>query len=164
MSARSRPPTDEPKTKVFDPKHPRSKQPTQRGHDGAAQLAPPKRPETPAERAAREKEAHRRRAIELATPTEISPRERSEPLRVISMKTPAERATEKQALGAKQHYVQLRALSEVTPTSTPLGNLAPPHNPKEARGRRVRDGLIWGSAVVIVGCVVMLGIWFLAGR
>jgi len=163
MSARSRPPTDEPKTVVFDPKRLRSKQPTLRGHDGA-QPAPTKRPETPAERAAREKEAHRQRAIELATPTEISPLERSEPLRVISMKTPAELATEKQAFGAKKHFVKLRALSEVTPTSTPLGNLAPPHNPKEARGRRVRDALIWGSAVVIVGCVVMLGIWFLAGR
>jgi hypothetical protein len=112
------------------------------------------------------KEAQRRRAIELATPTEITAN-RSEPIRVVSMKTPGEVMPDMQHPTPQVPKPKLRALSEVSqshPKHASLGRLAPPRDAKEVRGRRVRDGLIWGSLVIIVGCVVMLAVWFLARR
>jgi hypothetical protein len=116
------------------------------------------------------KEAQRRRAIELATPTEITPpRDRSEPIRIISMKTPAELAAEQQA--AQTPHVQrpkLRPLSEVSQQNArvtgDLGRLAPPRDAKGVRARKLRDFVVWGSLVIVVGCVVMLAVWFLARR
>jgi hypothetical protein len=158
MTRRPPPPTpeDELPTSVFDSKRLRPAKPTQRGHDSGADEA----------------EQRRLRAIELATPTALSAppappasTATSEPLRVISMKTPAELAAEKHVIAANKHQVRLRALGEVSPNRTPpMGYLAPPRDPREVRARRIRDYVIWGCAVVVVGCVVMLGVWFLARR
>lgn len=92
------------------------------------------------------------------------PRDRSEPIRAISMKTPG-------AAGAEQKpqrvlpVVKLRAMSEVQPTpGRGMGNLAPPRDPRAARSRRVRDNVIWASVAVILASIVTLAIWFLARR
>ncbi len=100
---------------------------------------------------------------EIFDPSKL--RAQPEPLRMISMKTPAELAAENQAREVNRHQVKLRPLSELGSSLTPpRGNLAPPRDPRVVRARRLRDLVIWGSAVVIVGCVVMLGVWFLAHR
>ncbi|CAN5717350.1 hypothetical protein BH11MYX1_BH11MYX1_26470 [soil metagenome] len=62
--------------------------------------------------------------------------------------------------------VKLRAMSEVaaqpvTPQQS-LGYLAPPRNPADARARKARDFIVWGSVCVILACFVALGIWFIA--
>ena len=139
--ARQRPPTDELKTEIYDSQQrARMPKPTKRGHGSGE--------------------------IEIGTPTEIDPprKERSEPIRVISMKTPAEIAAEKKQ--AKKQEAKIRPLSEVIRMDqTPprgMGNLAPPANARERNVRRLRDWLIWGSVLVIIACTVMLGVWFLA--
>ena len=113
----------------------------------------------------------------LVTPTELGPppqhqppiADRSQPIRVISLKAPGDGPEER--LPVKQHQARLRRLSEVRSprqrVATPpggLGYLAPPRDPREARTRRWREYLMWGAAVVIVAGAVMLGVWFLAGE
>jgi len=150
--ARQRPPTDELKTEIYDSQQrTRGSKPTKKGHNSGEISRPPE--------------------IEIGTPTDLDPprKERSEPIRAISMKTPAEVAAErKKKLTAKQHRPEIRALSDVvSKNATPprgMGYLAPPANQKERNGRKFRDWLIWGSVLVIISCVVMLGVWFLAGR
>jgi hypothetical protein len=138
MSARSRPPTDELKTEIYDSSA--GRRPKSATQKGQPEPVPPAVPQA-------------RQRVE------------SEPLRVISMKAPAE-DTGKQAV--KQHQVRLRSLAEIHPRrDTPpsgLGFLAPPRDPREVRARRVRDYFVWGSIVVIVGCAVMIGVWLLARR
>ena len=140
--ARQRPPTDELKTEIYDSQsRTRGKKPTKRGHE-SGELT-----------------------LEIGTPTAIDPpRERSEPIRVISMKAP----DEGKKVAAKTHRPEIRALSDVVGrNATPprgMGNLAPPVNHKERNVRKLRDWLIWGSVLVIISCVVMMGVWFLAGR
>jgi hypothetical protein len=156
MSSRSRPPTDEHKTSIYDSRSgtPRPKAPTRRGHESSAIALP---------------------EIEHATPTQIDPlpHNRSEPLRVISMKTPADLVAARnegrpapEARQAREHRPQLRSLGDVMQrNSAPVhgtGNLAPPRDPKEVRGRKLRDLVIWGSVVVMLGCAVMLAVWFIA--
>lgn len=146
-----RPPTDEDtETAVFDGQGLRPKRPTARGVGG--------------NRAESLKEAQRRRAVELATPTEITgPYDRSEPIRVISMKTPEEIAPDVKHPTPHVKRPKLRSLSSVTPTTgARMGHLAPPRDPKGVRARKLRDVVVWGSVVIIVGCAVMLGVWFLA--
>ena len=145
--ARKRPPTDELETELYDSQQrTRAAKPTKRGHESGVQT------------------------LDIGTPTEIDPppKERSEPIRVISMKTPAEVAAEKKKVAAKTHKPEIRALSDVVGrNATPprgMGNLAPPMNQKERNVRRLREWLIWGSVLVIISCVVMMGVWFLAGR
>ncbi len=62
--------------------------------------------------------------------------------------------------------VKLRAMSEVASQSSApqqsLGFLAPPRNPVDARARKTRDFIVWGSVCVILACFVALGIWFVA--
>jgi len=144
MSARSKRPTEDEKTNVFDTGRSRTVRPTQKG------MGKPS-------------EEERRRVVEMTTPTQVQPQP-SEPIRVISMKTPAEIAAEKRALAAKNHMVQIRAISEVNRHDTPtnLGRLAPPRDPAGARARKLRDLVMWGSAVLLVAMAVMLGVWFLA--
>lgn len=143
MSARQRPPTDELATEVYDAQRGRTRvdKPTKKGFESGS--------------------------VEIGTPTELDPAPKSEPIRVISMKTPAELAADKKKRSGKLHKPQIRLLSEVTAAknATPprgLGYLAPPADPKERNVRKLRDTLIWGSVLVIIACVVMLAVWFLA--
>lgn len=124
-----------------------------------------------------ERRPHARRERDdygIDTPTDFQPPRLPPPpvgpgLRVISMKE-AEAAEptgpgSEDRLTARQHKVQLRALSDVsrrhaTPPSG-LGFLAPPRNAREARTRRWRDYVVWGCAIVILGCAVTIGVWFL---
>jgi hypothetical protein len=144
--ARQRPPTDELATEVYDSQQrTRVDKPTKKGFESGK--------------------------VEIGTPTDLDPpkRAQTEPLRVISMKTPAELAAEKKKRSGRQHKPQIRLLSEVVSarSATPphgMGFLAPPADQKERNVRKLRDWLIWGSVLVIISCVVMLGVWFLAGR
>lgn len=95
----------------------------------------------------------------------LAPGPRSEPIRVVSMKTPAGHDTDRQQ--RQMPEVRMRGMAEVrqNQSRTPpngMGFLAPPRDPKEARSRRRNDYIIWGSAAVIVAAVVMLAVWFLA--
>jgi len=153
--ARQRPPTDEQKTSIFDSKNlKRSKNPTKKGFE-SGEIAIP------------------RDTLEIGTPTEIDPprRDRSEPIRVISMKTPAEIAADKKQqkklVEAKKHKAEIRQLADVRAKTAPpiaMGNLAPPVDHSARRVRKLRDWLIWGSVLVIISCAVMMAVWFLAGR
>lgn len=198
MSDRSRPPTDPQRTAVYDPERapaagarPRPRTPTKKG--AGVELATPTEvapPQIPAVarvvELAAPSQAGARGRVELATPTELAaPRlppppevpapagrpERSEPIRVISMKAPGEArgdASEPSA-PARAPRPRLRSLSEVSSERralTPpagLGYLAPPLDPREARTRRRREYAIWGSVVVMLAGAVTLGVWFLAG-
>lgn len=156
--ARRRAPTDEQRTEIYDStQRARANRPTKKGFE-SGEIAIPTKPD-------------KGQTLEIGTPTEIDPprKERSEPIRVISMKTPAEIAAENKAKrAAKQHKPEIRALADVVgQRSTPprgMGNLAPPADPKERNVRKLRDWLIWGSILVIISCAVMLGVWFLAGN
>lgn len=177
MVSRKRPDEiDDEETSIYEGQHrpqaARPKKTTRRGQgEGKPRVEPAAQHQA---RLERDKEELRRRAIELATPTAITPaapvpqsapKVGSEPIRVISMKTPgADDARQRQALEAKAHVVKLRAISELSGPGIqlPLGNLAPPRDPKEARLRRARDYVILGLAVVIVGCLVMVGVLLLA--
>ncbi len=98
------------------------------------------------------------------------PRDRSEPMRVISMKTPGDLAAAEAAEAERAQrvlpVVKLRAISDAHQKTPPrgMGNLAPPRDAGEARSRRVRDNVIWGSVAVILASIVTLAIWFLARR
>ena len=164
-------------TSIFDSTK-RAKKDTQRGHEASQQnprraLQPAKR-ESAQEREFREraeKEAFRKRAIEVTTPTAIDApvpivpaRERSEPIRVISMKTPEVAEDARRELEAKAHKVKLRAISDLSSgrLTPPRGHLAPPRDHKQARQRRLRDFVIWGCAVIVIGSLVMIAVWLLA--
>lgn len=89
------------------------------------------------------------------------PRPDSEPLRVVSMKTPHRELPEK--MQRELPVQKLRALSDIHKTPPQgLGRLAPPLDPRAARGRQWRDYVIWGSLAIVVACVVTLVIWFAA--
>jgi hypothetical protein len=137
---------DDSETSIYDPTEPRPRTATARG------LAP-------------QRAASMQKHVEIATPTQVDPvpRDRSEPIRVISMKTPAAVDTGKQPVVVPPKQVVLRSLSELSDNrQRPLERMAPPRDPKEVRARRLRDYVIWGSLVVIVGSIVMLAVWFIA--
>ncbi|HEY1553138.1 MAG TPA: hypothetical protein VGG28_35145 [Kofleriaceae bacterium] len=92
-------------------------------------------------------------------------------MRAISKKTPGQpyakpnfRDTPERALPV----VKLRAMSEISsgsitpPSAKALGYLAPPRDPAEARARRQRDFVVWGSVCVMIACGIALVIWFVA--
>ena len=86
----------------------------------------------------------------------------------VSMKAPElPGAVRRPAFPVRVHNVQLcsrpttKGRHETSPAD--LGYLAPPRNEHEARARKLRELMISGSVVVIVGSVVMLAIWLLAG-
>jgi hypothetical protein len=101
-----------------------------------------------------------------ATTVDPKPFGRSEPIQVMSMKTPHEAPAAPPPQTPIVPRPKLRAISEITPLphAQPrnLGYLAPPRDPAEVRSRRVRDLVMWSSVVVIVASVVALAIWFLA--
>jgi hypothetical protein len=94
--------------------------------------------------------------------------ERSEPIRVISMKDRAEaqrRPTEEMQV---PRQVQLRSLAEVSrrraDTPVGLGHLAPPRDPREVRARRMRANLWWACVALGLAAAIALAIWLVAGR
>jgi hypothetical protein len=154
MSPRARRPTDEAVTELRDP----DRLPLRIGvrpGDGAVELATPTQLDP-------------RRPIEQGTPTAIAARpERSEPIRVISMK---ERTTAQLARAEEQRvplHVQLRSMAEVAgrhDTPAGLGHLAPPRDGREVRARHARANLVWVCAGIVLACAISLAIWFVAGR
>jgi hypothetical protein len=193
MTARSRPPTDEQTEIHGAERRPRTPTKRGAGVEiGTPTTVTPPRPVrsieigTPTtvtpprrERAASEGASPRMTTGERPASAEgASPRmttgERSEPIVVISMKGPgdgakAPAAAPEERAAPKPLQPRLRRLSEVSPqrrAATPsggLGYLAPPRDPREARTRRWRDYVLWGSVVVMLAGAVMLGVWFLAG-
>ena len=106
-------------------------------------------------------------AAEQATPTELTARpERSEPLRVISMKDQAEGEPRAPAEPRMPLHVQLRAMAEVAGVheAAGLGRLAPPHDPRQARRRRRRANLAWAGVAVVLAAGISIAIWLIAGR
>ena len=169
MSGGREPTDDDAETVVFELRNVRPKRSTERGiaSGTAARTTLPSSPrsKSPTER---RRQAIARRAVERSVPREVSPlRDRSEPIRVISMKTPAELAGDKQAtLAVKQHMVKLRAQSPTATPAQPTGNLAPRRGrgSKQVRARKLRDYVMWGSTVILLGGVVTLAIWLIARR
>jgi hypothetical protein len=105
---------------------------------------------------------------EQATPTELTARpERSEPIRVISMKDRAAAAPARPAEPRVPLHVQLRSMADVAGVrGAPggLGRLAPPRDPQQARKRRQRDNVVWACVAIVLACAISLGIWLIAGR
>jgi hypothetical protein len=139
MSARVRKPTDEVRTEVHDP-----------ARRGPVENAAPTYIDRPPE----------------AVPVPAAA-ERSEPIRVISMKnrpdTDRPRDPERAPL-----QVKLRSMAEVagrrnTPAAG-LGHLAPPRDPREVRARRMRANVVWACVAIGLACAITLAIWLLAGR
>lgn len=118
--------------------------------------------------------------IDDEPPTKVYEGRSPEPMRAISMKTPAELAAERvQAVAAPpqrpQHVappkVQIRSIGSVAEaarrahTTTPahgLGTIAPPRDPRQARERKLWSLVFWGSIVVIIASLVALAVWLIA--
>jgi hypothetical protein len=195
MSARARRPTDDERTERFDPNRlarpgARIGAPPQRTDPPAAPLTPlfeslqqDATEVTPIPRAAadqvtlREMEPAPSGAAAPAVPRPpvlpAAPAERrrelqrSEPIRVISMKDQAEAQKPRRDDPRAQLQVQLRSLAEVrgrSDTPVRLGNLAPPRDPRQARARRMRDNVIWAGVAIALACVIALAIWLVARR
>jgi hypothetical protein len=154
MSARPRQPSDdESKTEIFDSS--RSKRATQKQGDV-----------TGVTKVERRKAPTQQPKPEQPIPHSQPPaaRDRSEPIRVISMKA----ATEEPVKAARpMPKVQIRSMADVSnrkATAPPIamGYLAPPRDPKESRSRRRVDNVMWACFAVILACGVTLAIWFLA--
>jgi hypothetical protein len=174
MSARIRRPTDDAATEIYDPDRRRAPVPV-----AASAPAPPDSFE---QEVTEVTPIPSRQAVELATPTHVDagppgepaaplagPRglERSEPIRVISMKEQTVAAQRRNDDARVPLHVQLRSLAEVagrndTPVS--LGRLAPPRDPRQARARRRRDNMIWACVAIALGGGISLAIWLVAGR
>ncbi len=112
-------------------------------------------------------------SLDQAAPTELTARpERSEPLRVISMKDRVEGGVPRAAAEPRVPlHVQLRTMAEVAGVHDPagpgradLGHLAPPHDPRQARMRRRRADLAWACVAVALAGGITLAIWLIAGR
>jgi len=166
MSARVRRPTDEVATEIYDPER-------QRALLGTS--LPPADPSAPFEDATEVTPVPDKPAAldpdppaEPAAPTELRQRlERSEPIRVTSMKDHAEAARPRNDDARVPLHVQLRSMAEVAgrnDTPVKLGNLAPPRDPRQARARRVRDNVVWACVAVVLACAISLAIWLVAGR
>ena len=134
----------------------------------------PKRPRTPTgdDDLTREftgPRAGRPAAEALATPTTVEPlppppSQASQPLRVISRKSPDVETgpVPREPVVPREVKVrQLAALRLVAPV-LPMGNLAPPRDRREARSRHVRANLWWSVVAAVVAAIVGLLVWFLA--
>jgi hypothetical protein len=150
--------------------------------------APPAFEQDPTEETPRSRFA----AVEQATPTQIDERspvaggtpgafpraatpipvargaERSEPIRVISMKDQTEAQRRPSDEMQAPLHVQLRSLAEVSrhraDTPVGLGHLAPPRDPREVRSRRLRANLGWGCVAIALAAAISFAIWWIAGR
>jgi len=169
MSARVRRPTDEVATEIYDPERQRALLGTSlpsadppasfEPFEDATEVTPV--PDKPAA-------LDPGPPAEPAAPTELRQRlERSEPIRVISMKDHAEAARPRSDDARVPLHVQLRSMAEVAghnDTPAKLGNFAPPRDPRQARARRVRDNVVWACVAVVLACAISLAIWLVAGR
>lgn len=116
-----------------------------------------------------------RAQLEQATPTCVDPAplppgvpvavarsaQRSEPIRVISMKDRAGAQKPRNDQRAPLH-VQLRSIAEVAgmhDSGIGLGNLAPPRDPRQAQARRVRSNVVWACVAIALACAVMVVVW-----
>jgi hypothetical protein len=159
MSARTKRPTDEVETAIYDasgkttvarddeetaqrtakpsgPAHPRAQSPTKQGYARGGG----------------------RTAMEMQAPSDTP-----ESIRVISLKKAA-RAEKK---SRKMPKVQIRSIGEISGSHTPprgMGNLAPPRDPHEARTRHTRSNLLWGAVALVVAIVVATAVWLIARR
>src|SRR5512138_581290 len=161
---------DDEETSIYDSGPPRPRSETKRGHETSGPFPKVGREQLPGE----DRDSYRKRAIEMTTPTAITPdaplpivpqREKSEPIRVISMKTPA---AKRAGTEPQQHVVKLRSISEVASIDqTPaggMGRLAPPREAKPVPTRRIRDVVIWTLAVLVIGAIVTAAVFLLARR
>lgn len=188
MSARARRPTDEVATEIYDPERPQAVLRAPAPAAGVAATAF----ESFEQDVTEVTPIPTRGPIELATPTHIDPAlveatppvepassgepaapvarrrglERSEPIRVISMKEQTEAAQRRSDEGRVPLHVQLRSLAEVAGHDTPveLGRLAPPRDPRAARARHVRANVIWACVAIALAGAISLAIWLIAGR
>jgi hypothetical protein len=105
---------------------------------------------------------------EQATPTELTARpERSEPVRVISMKHQVEAGMPRTPVEQRVPlHLQLRTIAEVAGIheAAGLGRLAPPHDPRQARKRRRLANLAWAGVAVVLAAGISIAIWLIAGR
>ncbi len=134
----------------------------------------PKRPRTPTGEDDPTREftgprARRPAAEAVATPTTVEPLPplpslASQPLRVISRKSPDVDTGPVPRAPVVPREVKLRQLADVRPVAPvlPMGNLAPPRDRREARSRHVRANLWWSVVAVLVAAIVGLIVWFLA--
>ncbi|HET7502627.1 MAG TPA: hypothetical protein VFK02_16515 [Kofleriaceae bacterium] len=93
--------------------------------------------------------------------------ERSEPIRVISMKDQAGDPAPRPEEPRVPLHVQLRSIAEVAglhDQPADLGKLAPPRDPRKARARRRRANLAWLGVAIALAGLIMLAIWLIAGR
>lgn len=170
MSDDPQPSDDDSKTAVFELRNPRPKRPTERGITGGTSASSSRntivlspRAKSPTER---RRQAIASAGVDHAAPVPVrASRDRSEPIQVISMKTPAEFADQRAGLAVKQHIVKLQArppAASIPPQ--PMGNLAPPRarGSKQVRARKIREYVMWGSTVVVLGCAVTFAIWWIA--
>jgi hypothetical protein len=108
-------------------------------------------------------------AVDQATPTELMARpERSEPIRVISMKERTDDRPRREPTAPRVPlHVQLRSMAEVAGLQDPpssLGHLAPPRDPRQARARRRQNNLVLGLVTVALAGGISFAIWLVAGR
>jgi hypothetical protein len=114
-----------------------------------------------------------RPAVERATPTTIAPpprairqTERSEPIRVVSMKDQLGAEPRHVAEPAVARQVQLRPIGKIArrpDTPLGLGNLAPPRDPRQVRARRVRAHLVRAGVALALAGAIAAAIWLVAG-
>jgi len=117
--------------------------------------------------------------VEQATPTEIDPTgdlvappaharrtQRSEPIRVISMKADTDARQARAEAQRVPLHVQLRSMGEAArrhDTPVGLGHLAPPRDPQQARVRRARRYLLRAGVAIALAAAIALAMWFIAG-
>lgn len=91
--------------------------------------------------------------------------ERSEPLRVISMKQPGSDKPRVEAPRLPLH-VQLRSIAEVAGRNAPqeLGNLAPPRDAGLPAARARTPLALWVCIGLAIAFAIAFAIWFIAGR
>lgn len=166
MSARARRPTDDIGTEIFDADRTRRAAAPRSAAGGEHDLT-----EGPPRVAAVEHATPTRvdaPRLEPGSPTEhAAQRERSEPIRVISMKDPPSVPWPPRDEPRVPLHVQLRSMAELSrrnDTPVSLGRLAPPRDPRQARARRLRDNAVWACVAIALASLVAVAVWLIAGR
>jgi hypothetical protein len=172
MSARTRPPSDEIRTEIYDsahgkvdheasertgpPQRARAGSPTRQGYERGGGTSRPPRTAFPAAQNSVPKRL------------EVAQTDRSEPIKVFSLKTPdALKSPRPEDKPRRMPRPQIRSIGEVSGTHTPprgMGYLAPPRDLDEAHKRHARSNLRWAAVTLIVAVAVGIGIWITARR